>query len=579
MKEKVKIIAKTVLAILVPIFTFYLFEWFTHNPTRDMLPGIQVYNIILFELIMVLLFMLTGSLRIALFIEMGFFIFYGLANYFVFSFRSLPIQPWDLYSIRTAVSVAGNYDYDLTYEVKRSLRIFFVLLIVVAIGGKFNIRKKHLVRGIGTALSVILLIVYVSILGNENFAINTLQIFDKPFFIDAMSYKNGTALAFIYEAKKYMTVEVPQGYNTNEQEKILASKETDVMQERKPNIIVIMDETFSDPSVLGDFDTNEDYMPFIHSLQNGAENTVTGNLHVSVKGGNTANTEFEFLTGNTMAFLPQGSIAYQQFIHSEVPTLASYLQSIGYTTRAAHPYYANGWDRYKVYPLLGFQQADYVESFPQVKIRDYISDEAAFSYIEDAYENKGNSPLFFFEVTMQNHSGYTEKYDNFIPDVIMEDGGTDELSTYLSLMKKTDSAFKDLIDYFSNQHEEVIVVFFGDHQPNDSVVEPILEHNGKATAALTEQERKDRYVVPFVIWANFDIEEEHDIEISANYLSLLAFEKAGITLYPYQQFLKEIRMDIPVISAEEIQYAKENQGEEALLNYQRMQYYMMFKYK
>jgi phosphoglycerol transferase MdoB-like AlkP superfamily enzyme len=85
-------------------------------------------------------------------------------------------------------------------------------------------------------------------------------------------------------------------------------------KEELPNIIVVMNESFSDLKVLGDFTTNEDYMPYLHSLLNGAENTVTGYLNVSVCGGNTANTEFEFLTGNSMAFLPQGSIPYQQYI-------------------------------------------------------------------------------------------------------------------------------------------------------------------------------------------------------------------------------------------------------------------------
>ena len=82
---------------------------------------------------------------------------------------------------------------------------------------------------------------------------------------------------------------------------------------------------------------NEDYMPFIHSLQQGAENTQTGYLNVSVKGGNTANTEFEFLTGDTMAFLPAGSIPYQQYITKDTPSMASYLKSLGYETYAMHP--------------------------------------------------------------------------------------------------------------------------------------------------------------------------------------------------------------------------------------------------
>ena len=54
--------------------------------------------------------------------------------------------------------------------------------------------------------------------------------------------------------------------------------------------IVIMDEAFSDLAVIGDLQTNEDYMPFMHQMQQGQKNTITGYAQVSVGGGNTANS-------------------------------------------------------------------------------------------------------------------------------------------------------------------------------------------------------------------------------------------------------------------------------------------------
>ena len=115
------------------------------------------------------------------------------------------------------------------------------------------------------------------------------------------------------------------------------------------------------------------YMPFVHSLMSGADNTVSGYLNVSVCGGNTADTEFEFLTGNTMAFLPSGSIPYQQYIKNETPSLAGYLSSLGYVTYAQHPYYGSGWNRETVYPLLGFQNMNFVDDYIQRTIvRQYV---------------------------------------------------------------------------------------------------------------------------------------------------------------------------------------------------------------
>lgn len=120
---------------------------------------------------------------------------------------------------------------------------------------------------------------------------------------------------------RYISVDKPAGYNADAaREELAAYAQPSEEPEKKPNIIVIMDEAFSDPAVLADFQTNEDYMPFMHSMMDGADNTVSGWLNVSVLGGNTANTEFEYLTGNTMAFLPTGSIPYQQYIKAETPS-------------------------------------------------------------------------------------------------------------------------------------------------------------------------------------------------------------------------------------------------------------------
>ena len=131
---------------------------------------------------------------------------------------------------------------------------------------------------------------------------------------------------------------------------------------------------FSDLAVRGDFTTNEDYMPFIHRLQQGAENTRTGYLNVSVLGGNTANTEFEFLTGNTIGIPAPGQCGLPAVCAEEMPSLASYLKELDYHAVAIHPYYASGWDRDRVYPLLGFDEffirmISRIETDPQLYLR------------------------------------------------------------------------------------------------------------------------------------------------------------------------------------------------------------------
>jgi phosphoglycerol transferase MdoB-like AlkP superfamily enzyme len=330
-----------------------------------------------------------------------------------------------------------------------------------------------------------------------------------------------------------------------------------------------MDEAFSDPAILGELDTSEDYLPFFHRMQEGAENTITGYLNVSVCGGNTANSEFEFLTGNTMAFLPSGSIPYQQYIKSETPSLASYLSALGYTTVAMHPYYASGWQRDTVYPLLGFEQTYFLNNLKNITyVRQYASDRSDMNNIIRLFEEKPEgSPLFLFNVTMQNHGGYTDEYDNFTPDVTANGKNSKILNRYLSLLKKTDAALEDLVEYFAGQDEPVILLFFGDHQPNNAVAR-----------SFSYSDETLRYQVPYLIWANFDIEEAENADTSANYLSTHLLEAAGVPLYDYQNFLSGLEQYYPILSAARME--TEDGGQEELLSdYKKLQYYLLFEQK
>ena len=147
-----------------------------------------------------------------------------------------------------------------------------------------------------------------------------------------------------------------------------------------PNVIAVMNESFSDLSVLGDFKTNQDYMPFYHSLK---KNTIKGNMYMSSFGGQTANSEFEFLTGSSMAFLPGGSVAYQYQVKDELGSLTTTLKEQGYQgMKALHPYLASGYNREVVYPLLGFSDflsdVDFKE--PEM-LRRFISDKENYKKV------------------------------------------------------------------------------------------------------------------------------------------------------------------------------------------------------
>jgi phosphoglycerol transferase MdoB-like AlkP superfamily enzyme len=585
-KNKLFLVGKIIIAALIPVILFYLMELYEHNPFAEVRHMAQLFNIILFELTAWGLFFVTGSARVSLRIEAAGAMVFGLVNHYVMAFRSTPFVPWDIFSVKTAASVAGNYDFTPGVRVC-VVTAAFVLLIVLLQLLDLRWRKKIGWRLIPAGISFLGLFLFSGLLQDEDF--QTANYLYPFLFTPAyMTKVNGMAVTFTMDMA-YVHVERPQGYSEDEAEAILAEYEKKAAEAAQttapditaagdaaqgdadyPNIIVIMDEAFSDLAVLGEVNASEDYMPFVHELQQGADNTITGYLNVSVCGGNTANTEFEFLTGNTMAFLPTGSIPYQQYITGETPSLASYLRELGYATYAMHPYNASGWNRDRVYPWLGFEESYFLKDMGSMSyLRTYVSDQSDFSKLIELYENKPkNQPVFLFNVTMQNHGSYTETYSNFVPEITVEGIDSVPLNQYLSLIQKTDEALRELLEYLKEQPEHTVVVFFGDHQPNNAVA-------GKIAAGDVDETL--RYQVPYVIWANFDLPEATGVDTSVNYLAAHVLEAAGVPTSGYQDFLLSLEENYPVLSAVRMETAAED--EEKLLTYRKLEYYLLFDWK
>ena len=634
--KKYEIIFNVIFFSIFPIVAFYLMEFYEHNPFEEVRFMAGFFNIILFELFAWILYFVTGRAKWALRAVFIVAMVFGLINHYVMLFRSTPFVPWDIFSIGTATSVASNYDFTPTAVVV-VVTVIFIALIVLMHFLDFRIKWKFRFRLIPTVLGILALCLFVNALQDEDFQTDN-YLYPFLFTPAYMTKVNGMAVTFAMDLK-FVAVDKPDGYSRQKAKELLDSytgaddnsdeaaasdnsttidEEADIDNANNnaanntaitdksnyPNIIVVMDEAFSDLSVLGDFDTNTDYMPFVHSLEKGNENTITGYLNTSVCGGNTADTEFEFLTGNTMAFLPVGSIPYQQYIKSKTPSLASYLKSIGYATYAQHPYYGSGWNRDTVYPLLGFDNLSFMQDYSNQRfVRKYISDETSFDKIIETYENKPDGqPAFIFNVTMQNHGGYTDTYYGFDNTVTADKLNNSALDQYLSLIKMTDEDLKSLIEYFSNVDEKTIVVFFGDHQPNDTVASSVLAANGMDYNNLSNEELKLRYQVPYVIWANYDIDEATGEDTSVNYLAANVLKAAGVPTSDYQSFLLKLKEEYPIISAvrtdktagktanktpdkasnksDKATGTKKNQADSDMLNdYKLLQYYRLFDWE
>lgn len=582
---------------IVPIISFYLMEAFEHNALAEVRQEAQWFNILIFELIAWTLYLLIGRMTTALRIELALALAFGLTNHYVMAFRSTPFVPWDLLSVRTAASVAQNYDFTPTPRMIVVTVLFVLLMVAVCVLRKVP-RIKLPIRLGSAVLCGLALCLFVNTLQQETFQ-NKHYLYPFLFTPAYMTKVNGMAVTFAMDLA-YVAVDKPEGYSAEEAQKTLEqygntdnvfaddeentndskNRGADANNKDLPNIIVIMDEAFSDLSVVGDLETNEDYMPFMHKMQQGADHTITGYAQVSVCGGNTANSEFEFLTGNTMSFLPSGSIPYQQYITKDTPSLASYLASLGYETYAQHPYYASGWNREKVYPLLGFEHLNFIDDYAnKTYVRKYVSDDADMQHIIDTYENKEDGkPAFIFNVTMQNHGGYTDAFSDLSEDVHATNYNSEVLDRYLSLIRLTDQSLEKLVDYFSNVDEKTVIVFFGDHQPSDTVAAQVQDSMLLPGESVPDEQLRKRYQVPYLVWANYDIDGATQQNTSLNYLSAEVLKAAGVPTDAYQNFLLDLQKSYPVMSAAGRTDASDA-DENMLSTYKKLQYYNLFETK
>ena len=579
-------VIRILFALVIPLGCFYTFETLTHQMST-MIELAKRLNIAFYYWLFLFVFFIAGRTSISMAICVSAIAIIGVGNYFVVMFRSNPIVPWDIYSFETAMSVADNYVFSVDWALAEHIAMFILMLIV---GVRTNIRlNKKILRPILTVAMCIPAYFYISYLWQDNLERNT-GLNDTLFNAKYMHSKDGFFVSFILDIH-FLQIEEPKNYSDEYALSLLNEQKVEKVEtpEELPDIIAIMDETFSDPAVLGEFETNKDYMPFVHSILRGeVANTISGYTDVSVLGGNTANSEFEFLTGNSMAFFPNGSVPYLQYIRDGISTIVPQLEEYGYTTYGTHPYRAKGWNREFIYDLMGFDYRYFQGSFPfEDKLRNYVSDEADFKSILE-WRNNTEGPFFMFNVTMQNHSNYGGDFDNFDPQIVAKFKNTYSnkyLNKYLSLMYETDQDVASLLSELSQSDRKTIVVFWGDHQPNDYVVRPIYKEYGLDFDNQTYEQQQQRQKTPFFIWANYDIQEQTNVEISLNYLNILLFETAGLQLDEYQTFRKNLwQGQIPMMNAvgyrndddDLVEYDDAPEEIQNLLNeYQNIQYYRM----
>ena len=478
----------------------------------------------------------------------------AVTNYYVIEFHGGPLSFLELKNAATAANVMGSYTLEFTPVVTGILTLGVIELAISFIG--LRAMQKHAVfgkrswkrrLGLLAAAALIVFFGYAS-----PYAVKPAHVLIWN-WTTAYPYYGYIPCTVDTLQTCFNLVEKPEGYSDGRLAEI--DMPTQVSQTSTPDIVLILNETFYDLHQASYFATDVDYMQGINSL----DGAITGYAVVPSIGGGTNKSEYELLTGNSMAPLAQSGSPFFTVDMTDAPSLVTILKAQGYETTACHPSNAVNYSRNAAYPAMGFDHVYFFDSFEDLESprdRWYESDESTYANVIRWYEENRvtaaeegvDRPQFMYCLTIQNHGNWSSGDDSYdTVHAIGNFGGyNDDVNEYLTGIAESDAAFVKLVDYFAHSDRPTIVCMAGDHSPSFA-----------ANIADTETHSDDELdlllrATPYVIWANFDLTDSGvnvPEYMSINHLTSTVARLAGVGLSPYYAFQLELMKTFPIVTA------------------------------
>ncbi len=305
------------------------------------------------------------------------------------------------------------------------------------------------------------------------------------------------------------------------------------------NVVVVLSESFSDPTRLNGFDLARDPIPRTRALMG---RTTSGTMMAQLYGGGTANMEFEVLTGQSIGlFTPQLSSPYQMLVSGQdkYPSAVSWFASQGHEAIAVHPYMTGMYKRNSVYETFGFSRFIHESTMAEASKIDnsqFVSDRSAFDEVQRQIETS-SAPLMVNLVTMQNHIPTTDAYSDPIPVTGVDGDEANRIGNYARGLSHTDEALAQFLANLKKSKEKTVVVFYGDHLPgiysND-----LRERNGDLAIHQT----------PFFLWSNRGQPEHKPQPVTSPIFFLpMLYELADAPIPPYYALLQQLHTQVTAI--------------------------------
>ena len=518
----------------------------------------------------VLFFCFFNNLILAISLSSLVMLIVAIANYYKMLVVGEPIYPSDLSMISNIDEIIGYVKNLLSPTLIIGLIVVIALLVVLS----FICRKGFKLT---MKLRVIFFAIFIAYLASIFYyeksplkpLVNSTVYFTK--WNQLNNYQqNGFLFGFITNLQNDLMIKNDHYTEANLQEIMdyYTKKAEDYNESadlsQQPNIITIVSESLSDPTVFNQLTFSEDPLP---NLRQYLETYSSGHFLSPFKGNRTANVEFEYLVGFTNSLLLEGTIPFQQALSSkpEIPSFISFMDQLGYTSVAIHPNNAAFYKRSQVYPALGFDEflsIDKMKHLDYIDSQKYVSDQSVFDELYAELE-AADRPIFAYGLTMANHIAiFDQKFGENTIEVLDANGEHNtEMETYAEGLKQTDLALKEFITKIENYDEPTLVIFFGDHLINFQ--SDIHEQHGYIEKDTDALRAKLFFETPLLIMSNMDdFQIENIDDVSPIFIAPLILRELNLPLSPFYVFLLDLYEEFSVLHNNFKLDANQNQVDE-----------------
>ena len=346
-----------------------------------------------------------------------------------------------------------------------------------------------------------------------------------------------------------------------------------VPEREKPNVIMILSESFFDVTTLDGVTYDEDPVADFHALR---QESVSGAFYTRTLGYGTCSIELEILTGLNTGLLSSEDLSSldDPTVFTRIPSIPALLRSNGYYTSMMHTFNDSIYHRERIFPYLGFDDLYFSDSFAQfyppaaqaADYWDYMATRVSGEFYSDdllsdlliaqyeAMSDQHTGPLFLYASSMENHQPYPEgKYSDEELTVHPTSNLTGEaaasLLQYSQGAANASAALGKLVDYFRTCDEPVVIIFYGDHRPGFG-----LSHGGTVYSELgmvsssrgkwSLADLAKLYSTDYLIWSNDPAylpgEPGSTLDTSCHYFGTLLLDITGVETPTYWNLIRRL---------------------------------------